>query len=106
MKPAVLVTRRIYPEAIEYLKQRADVDYVDSDDGLTDEELLRRIRGKQAVVSQLTEKFPPAVIDKLDGVLIIANVAVGVFKSNPGAPNPRANSEFQIPHFPAATRPH
>ena len=39
MKPAVLVTKRIYPEAIEYLKQHAEVDYADSDDGLTAEEL-------------------------------------------------------------------
>jgi glyoxylate reductase len=85
MRPAVLVTRRIYPEAVEYLRQHADVDYVDSDDGLTAEELLQRIRGKQAVVSQLTDKFPPAVIDKLEGVRIIANVAVGFDNIDPAA---------------------
>jgi lactate dehydrogenase-like 2-hydroxyacid dehydrogenase len=39
--------------------------------------LQERVRGKQAVVSQLTDKFTPAVIDALDGVKIIANVAVG-----------------------------
>ena len=77
MKPPVLVTKRIYPEAIEYLKQHAEVDYAASDDGLSPEELLDRIRGKQAVVSQLTDKFSAAVIDQLDGVRIIANVAVG-----------------------------
>ena len=77
MKPAVLVTKRIYPEAIAYLKQHAEVDYADSDDGLTAAELAERIRGKQAVVSQLTDKFTAAVIGALDGVKIIANVAVG-----------------------------
>jgi len=77
MKPAVLVTKRIYPEAIEYLAQRADLDYADTDDGLSAEELSRRIRGKQAVVSQLTDKFIPEVIDHLDGIRVIANVAVG-----------------------------
>jgi lactate dehydrogenase-like 2-hydroxyacid dehydrogenase len=77
MKPAVLVTKRIYPEAIQYLRQRADVDYADSDDGLSSAELLDRIRGKQAVVSQLTDKFTAPVIDQLDGVRVIANVAVG-----------------------------
>jgi lactate dehydrogenase-like 2-hydroxyacid dehydrogenase len=77
MKPTVLVTRRIYPEAIEWLKQHAEVDYVDSDDGLSGHALLERLRGKQAVVSQLTDKFTAAVIDQLDGVRIIANVAVG-----------------------------
>lgn len=77
MKPPVLVTKRIYPEAIEYLKEHCEVDYVATDDGLSAEELQGRVRGKQAVVSQLTDKFTPAVIDALDGVKIIANVAVG-----------------------------
>ena len=77
MKPPVLVTKRIYPEAIEYLKEHSELDYVATDDGLSAQELQERMRGKQAVVSQLTDKFTPAVIDALDGVKIIANVAVG-----------------------------
>ncbi|HYL75257.1 MAG TPA: D-glycerate dehydrogenase [Bryobacteraceae bacterium] len=77
MKPPVLVTKRIYPEAIEYLKEHCEVDYVDNDDGLDAEQLKARIRGKRAVVSQLMNRFTPEVIDSLDGVKIIANVAVG-----------------------------
>jgi len=77
MKPAILVTKRIYPEAIEYLKQRAEVDYADTDDGLSAEELAERVRGKRAVVSQLTDRFSAEVLARLDGVRIIANVAVG-----------------------------
>jgi lactate dehydrogenase-like 2-hydroxyacid dehydrogenase len=77
MKPAILVTKRIYPEAIEYLRQRAEVDYVESDDGLAAPELAARIGGKQGVVSQLTDKFPPEMIDGLAGIRVIANVAVG-----------------------------
>jgi len=77
MRPVVLVTKRIYPEAIEFLKQHVELDYAESDDGLAAEELLKRIRGKQGVVSQLTDKFPAAVIDQLEGVRVIANVAVG-----------------------------
>lgn len=77
MKPPVLVTKRIYPEAIKYLEEHAQVDYANSDDGLPAEELLQRIRGKQAVVSQLTDRFSAVVLDQLDGVRVIANVAVG-----------------------------
>jgi lactate dehydrogenase-like 2-hydroxyacid dehydrogenase len=77
MKPSVLVTKRIYPEAIDYLQQHVELDYAATDDGLSAEELRERIRGKKAVVSQLTDKFPAAVIDALEGVRIIANVAVG-----------------------------
>jgi len=73
----VLVTKRIYPEAVELLRQYAEVDYVDSDDGLSAEELARRIKGKQAIVSQLTDRFDAAVIAGLEGVRSISNVAVG-----------------------------
>jgi lactate dehydrogenase-like 2-hydroxyacid dehydrogenase len=77
MKPSVLVTKRIYPEAIEFLKTHAEVDYANSDDGLTAAELRERIRGKQGVVSQVTDKFDAAVLESLDGIRVIANVAVG-----------------------------
>jgi glyoxylate reductase len=78
MSSAVLVTKRVYPEAVNYLRtQFEQVDYVNSDDGLPATELVARCRGKQAIVSQLTDKFPAQVIEQLDGVRVIANVAVG-----------------------------
>jgi len=76
MRPSVLVTRRIYPEAIEFLKQHAEVDYNPTDDILPPEELLARAKGKQAIVSQLVDKFTRDVLEQVD-VKIIANVAVG-----------------------------
>ncbi|MGC9971371.1 MAG: D-glycerate dehydrogenase [Bryobacteraceae bacterium] len=77
MKPAVLVTKRIFPEAVELLRRHAQVDYVDSDDGLSPDELEARSRGKQGIVSQLTDKFTADRIERLEGVRVIANVAVG-----------------------------
>lgn len=77
MKPSVLVTKRVYPEAVELLRQHCEVDYEATDDGLTAEELAERLRGKQAVMSQLTDKFSREVIARLEGLKIIANVAVG-----------------------------
>jgi lactate dehydrogenase-like 2-hydroxyacid dehydrogenase len=77
MKPAVLVTKRIFPEAVELLRRHAEVDYVDSDDGLSPEELEARSRGKRGIVSQLTDKFTAERIERLEGVRVIANVAVG-----------------------------
>jgi lactate dehydrogenase-like 2-hydroxyacid dehydrogenase len=77
MKTAVLVTKRVFPEAIEYLKAHVDVDYVDSEDGLSPADLLERLKGKQAAVSQLNDKFDASVVEKLEGIQIIANVAVG-----------------------------
>jgi len=77
MKPAVLVTKRIYHEAVEYLEQHCTVDDVGEDQGLPADQLKARLRGKQGVVSQLTDRFSAEVIDQLDGLKIIANVAVG-----------------------------
>jgi len=78
MRPFVLVTRRVYPEAIDYLKQHAEVDYAASEDALSAAELLERARGKSAIVSQLVDPFPREVLAQLDpSVRVIANVAVG-----------------------------
>jgi lactate dehydrogenase-like 2-hydroxyacid dehydrogenase len=77
VKPSVLITKRIYPEAVEVARQHCEVDYEATDDGLNPERLRERIRGKQAVVSQLTDKFTAEVIGNLEGLRIIANVAVG-----------------------------
>jgi hypothetical protein len=43
MKPRVLVTKRIFPEAIEYLKEHFEVDYEETDDGLPNDQLLLRL---------------------------------------------------------------
>jgi glyoxylate reductase len=78
MKPPALVTKRIYPEAVEFLRQYADVDYVGTDEGLTPSALIERARGKHAIVSQLTDRLSRDVIAQLDStVRVIANTAVG-----------------------------
>jgi lactate dehydrogenase-like 2-hydroxyacid dehydrogenase len=78
MKPRVLVTRHVYPEAIDLLKAAAEVDYIDTYDGLPPAELLERAKGKNALVTQLTDKMNAGWLAALDGgVRVIANVAVG-----------------------------
>jgi lactate dehydrogenase-like 2-hydroxyacid dehydrogenase len=74
----VLVTRRAYPEAIEFLKRHVDVDYNPTDDILAPAALIERARGKHAIVSQLVDKFTPEVIAQFDrSVRVISNIAVG-----------------------------
>lgn len=76
--PGVLVTKRVYPEAVELLRRSVEVDYVDNYEGLTTEELLERSRGRQGIVSQLTDRLDGEVIGRLDSsVCVISNVAVG-----------------------------
>jgi lactate dehydrogenase-like 2-hydroxyacid dehydrogenase len=76
-RPAVLITKRIFPEAVAFLRERSEVEYVDSDDGLTPEELTAQSRGKRGIVSQLTDKFTAEQFARLDGVRVVSNVAVG-----------------------------
>jgi lactate dehydrogenase-like 2-hydroxyacid dehydrogenase len=76
-QPKVLITKRVYPEAVELLRAHCEVDYAATDDGLTPAELLRRAAGCQAVMSQLTDRLRAETIARLDGVRILANVAVG-----------------------------
>src|SRR5262245_20771313 len=73
----VLVSKRVYPQAIDYLRQHVDFEYNESDDGYAPDQLLDKLRDKQGVVSQLTDKFSPAVLDRLPNLKVISNVAVG-----------------------------
>jgi lactate dehydrogenase-like 2-hydroxyacid dehydrogenase len=78
MTHKLLVTRRMYPEAIEFLQQHCEVDYNATDDILSTAALVERARGKQAIVSQLVDKFTSDVIAQLgSSVRVISNVAVG-----------------------------
>ena len=77
MRPKVLVTKRVYPEAIEYLRERVDVEYIESDESLAPEELLVRLADKDAAITQLTDKCTAEVMDKLPNLKAISNVAVG-----------------------------
>ncbi len=76
-KPQILITKRFIPEALEFLQQNADVDYEDREEGLTSDELIARSRGKQAIVSQVTDRLSREVLEKLQGIGIIAHVGVG-----------------------------
>lgn len=77
MKPKVLITRRIYPEAIEILNGHADIDYNNSDDGLAAEELLARSKDKTAIAGPNGQRFGAELLDQLAGLKIIANIGVG-----------------------------
>ena len=77
MKPGILVSRHVFPEAIEILEPVAEIQYHDSSSGLSPEELQEAVVGKQAVVCQLTDKIDAAFMDKGSDLKVISNVAVG-----------------------------
>lgn len=77
MRPSVLVTKHVYPEALALLEQGLQVDYNDARAGLSPEELRARLAGKQGVVCQLTDKITPALLDTCPDLKVVSNVAVG-----------------------------
>ncbi len=77
MKPGILVSRHIFPEAIDILEAVAEVEYNDSPSGLSADELRAAVVGKQAVICQLTDRIDAGFINSGSDLKVIANVAVG-----------------------------
>jgi len=77
MKPGILVSRHVFPEAIDILEPVADIQYNDSSTGLSPQDLRTAVAGKQAVVCQLTDRIDSAFMESGSDLKVISNVAVG-----------------------------
>ncbi|MBK8097856.1 MAG: D-glycerate dehydrogenase [Planctomycetes bacterium] len=77
MKPRVLVTRKVYPQAIAILQEHCVVDYRDSYDILDAATLTRKLQHADGVVCQLTDPMTAEVIAAAPKLRVISQVAVG-----------------------------
>jgi glyoxylate reductase len=77
MKPKVLITREYIQEAIDYLKNYAEVEMGAYHRSLTKDELIMKIRDKDGIICLLTDKIDRDIIDSAPNLKIIANCAVG-----------------------------
>ncbi len=77
MNNRILISRHVFPEAIDILEAAGDLQYNDSSDGLSAEELRAAVRDKQALVCQLTDRIDAALMDAGKELRVISNVAVG-----------------------------
>ena len=75
--PSVLLTRRIPSSVLRQLESAFGVDLYDGPAPIPAEELKRRLPGKRALISLLTDPIDAAVIDAGRDLSIIANIAVG-----------------------------
>lgn len=73
----ILITRRIYPEALEILGDQNEIDYNDSDNPLEREELLRRAEHAAAIMTPTTQQFTAELLRRFAHLRIIANIGVG-----------------------------
>jgi len=77
MNPKALVTRRILPEAMDYLRKHLYFEVGAVDRNLKKKELLEKIKGKQGLLSLLVDDVDMEVMEAAPELKIIANCAVG-----------------------------
>jgi len=77
MIPKALVTRRILPEAMDYLRKHLYFEVGAVDRNLKKKELLEKIKGKQGLLSLLVDDVDMEVMEAAPELKIIANCAVG-----------------------------
>jgi len=77
MKPKVLVTQKIFPQVLAYLREHASVEGGKARRGLSRAQLLESIRDKEGLLCLLTDIIDRQVIEAAPRLRIIANCAVG-----------------------------
>jgi len=77
MKPKVLLTRALFPEAEALFKTDFDLEIGNKERMLSREELLEKVKGKDAVITMMPDTIDRALLDAAPGLKIVANYAVG-----------------------------
>ncbi len=73
----VLVTRAIFPEVVEALSRRYDVEHNSEDRPWSPDELVRRLRGVSGAMATVMDKFDESLLAQCPELKVIANIAVG-----------------------------
>jgi glyoxylate reductase len=73
----ILVTKPVFPEAIEFLKPQVSIDANPEERVLPRKDLIARLQGKQAALTQLTDIMDREVLESIPDIRILCNIAVG-----------------------------
>ena len=76
-KPKVLATHRLFEPARKILQENCETEYWEKPERPPREEVLRRVKDKEAMVCLLTEKVNDELLQAAPKLKIAANVAVG-----------------------------
>jgi glyoxylate/hydroxypyruvate/2-ketogluconate reductase len=76
-KPKVLVTREVFDETIDYLREHCEVEANQEDVALAPDVLAKRAADKDAIVCSLTDRIDPALIGACPKLKVVSNIAVG-----------------------------
>jgi gluconate 2-dehydrogenase len=77
LKPRVLITRGIFPEVVEALSKRFDVEHNAEDRPWPPDELARRLAGASGAMATVMDKFDEPLLAKCPDLKVISNIAVG-----------------------------
>jgi lactate dehydrogenase-like 2-hydroxyacid dehydrogenase len=77
MKPRIVVTREIFDDVIDYLKQHCEVDDNQADIPYTPDALAAKLAGRDGVMCALTDRIDAALIARAPQLKVVANIAVG-----------------------------
>ena len=74
----IFITRSVFKDAIDILKrERHTIDINDSDRILPVRELVKRAHGKAGLICLLNDRIDSVVMDELESLKVISNIAVG-----------------------------
>ncbi|MBU0750956.1 MAG: D-glycerate dehydrogenase [Gammaproteobacteria bacterium] len=77
MKPRILVSRLVFPEAIERLAEHFEVDYHQEDAPLPPAQLAARLADKQGALTLISDRIDASALAAAPGLKAVCNVAVG-----------------------------
>jgi lactate dehydrogenase-like 2-hydroxyacid dehydrogenase len=77
VRPKVLVTRKVFDEALNLLSKHFDVESNQRDLPVTPSQLVKKLQGKAGAVTLLACQFDERVLAQCPELRIISNVAVG-----------------------------
>jgi lactate dehydrogenase-like 2-hydroxyacid dehydrogenase len=73
----ILITRGVFPEIVEALSKRFEVEHNADDTPWPSEELARRLEGKHGALSTVMDKFDAAILAQCPDLAVVSNIAVG-----------------------------
>ena len=77
MKPKVLITHRLLPEAMDFLASRVEIELSPERDVLSPSDIIAGIGDKEGLICLLTDEIGRDIIEAAPRLKIIANCAVG-----------------------------
>ncbi len=76
-KPKIYVTRQIFDQAVDRLREATDMKYWDSEMPPSRDELLREVQDIDGLFCLLTEKIDAELFDAAPNLRVVSNMAVG-----------------------------